>query len=454
MLDRAVALGHPGDERIAGHGGLKTARIALIIGFVRLDMLIIRLLDALLGRFRHLGVYLLAQFIAEGFSHPVGDGGVVILSRGIEFVLGTGGAHFLVRVSHLAKIALVGGVIVLPRARLHLGDLFLAKGDAATFGLGCLGRALHGQIHATVSQGGDGRVVQFHAVHLVDLIIIRPLEVEIIDDVGDGHCAAVVFRQHRFVDILHSGAILRKLHERIDADEIAARQGQAQRGDERRESERFPVHKAHPPEKKRTGEMHRPSVILPRIAQARKRFCVALRLKKAQNRLLERLSTICPQIDMVLPQIQPQPAPGTDAAQHDIRRARQHRRVRQGLHGQHVANDAEQFALHAAAQRGSGARPQGTADEGEPVHGIALGEEQRAQAALPRPEHKKAMPGLAGAEQFCIRGVGHSGESMNFQRLAQRQKAPLAIAEQQAFAHARSFRGADDHACPSFLMMS
>ena len=64
------------------------------------------------------------------------------------------------------------------------------------------------------------------------------------------------------------------------------------------------------------------------------------------------------------------------------------------------------------------------------------------------------MPGLAGAELNCNRGVGHSGKSMNFQRLAQRQKAPLAIAEQQAFAHVRSFRGADDHACPSFLMMS
>ena len=103
---------------------------------------------------------------------------------------------------------------------------------------------------------------------------------------------------------------------------------------------------------------------------------------------------------------------------------------------------------------GSGARPQRTADEGEPVHGIALGEEQRAQAALPRPEHKKAMPGLAGAEQLCVRGIGHGDESMSLQSLAKRQKAALAIAEQQAFAHARSFRGADDHACPSFLMMS
>ena len=65
------------------------------------------------------------------------------------------------------------------------------------------------------------------------------------------------------------------------------------------------------------------------------------------------------------------------------------------------------------------------------------------------------MPGLAGAGQLCIHGVGHSQYPMFFQRAAQRQETSITVAEQQAFGHAHSFRGARRyHACPSFLMMS
>ena len=96
-------------------------------------------------------------------------------------------------------------------------------------------RALHGRVHAAVAQHGHGLLVQFHAGHGIELVVVRPLIVEVIDDVGDGHCAAIVFRQHRFVDVAHGGAILGDLHERIDADEIAARKRQTQRGQQRRE---------------------------------------------------------------------------------------------------------------------------------------------------------------------------------------------------------------------------
>ena len=128
--------------------------------------------------------------------------------------------------------------------------------------------------------------------------------------------------------------------------------------------------------------------------------------------------------------------------------------ARGGMDHQHVAHHAEQIALHAPPQGRSGARTRRTANEDQPLHGIALGKEEGAGAALPRSEQKKAAPGLAGAEQLCVHRLGHGDESTRFKKRPKRRQTALGIAQNEAFGHARSFRGACGHACPSFLMMS
>ena len=244
MLDRAIALRHPGDKRVAGHGALKAAGIVRVAGFIGFHVLVVRLLDALLARLCNFGVHLLAQLAAQSFGAVVGQQRGKILPAGVQFIFGTRGAHVLVRVGHLGKGAFIVGIVAFLRALFELGDLLVAQRHTAALRFSGLRHALHGQIHAAVAQGDDRRVIQLHAIHAVDLIVVRPLEIEIIKYVRHGHGPAVVFRQHRFADIVNSSAIFRDLHEGIDADEVAARQRQAQRGHQRRSYPTFPVHNA------------------------------------------------------------------------------------------------------------------------------------------------------------------------------------------------------------------
>lgn len=68
VLDRAIALRHPGDKRVAGHGALKAAGIVRVAGFIGFHVLVVRLLDALLARLCNFGVHLLAQLAAQSFA--------------------------------------------------------------------------------------------------------------------------------------------------------------------------------------------------------------------------------------------------------------------------------------------------------------------------------------------------------------------------------------------------
>ena len=103
MLDSAVALRHPCDERAAGHRALEAGGTIRVVGLVRLDALVVCLLDALLARIGDPGVLLLAQLGVEGFGGIVGKDGLIVLTAGVEFVFDARGAHILIGVGRLTE---------------------------------------------------------------------------------------------------------------------------------------------------------------------------------------------------------------------------------------------------------------------------------------------------------------------------------------------------------------